>query len=161
DRIEVLIHPESLVHALVGHPDGALMAHIGPADMRHAIGYALNWPDRAELPVERLDLARIGKLSFSAPDPARYPALDLARQVMARGGLCGAVFNAAKERALDAFIGGELRFTGMADAVAAALDRAERETGLIDAEITLDNIREADRLARNWAADYIDSRLNA
>ena len=158
DRIEVLIHPESLIHAMVGHADGGLIAHLGPADMRHAIGYALNWPDRAHLPVERLDLAKIGSLTFRAPDPARYPALDLARQVMARRGLAGAVFNAAKERALDAFIAGGLPFMAMTDTVAATLDRAETEPGLIDAEFTLDNIRRADALARGWAADYMTAR---
>lgn len=161
DRIEVLIHPESTVHALVGHVDGALMAHMGAPDMRHAIGYALHWPNRTALPVARLDLAALGKLTFSNPDPARYPALALARQVMARGGLSGAVFNAAKETALDAFIAGELAFTAMADAVAATLDRAERADSLIDAEITLDNTLCADGLARTWARDYISTRLSS
>ncbi|MDF1855804.1 1-deoxy-D-xylulose-5-phosphate reductoisomerase [Pseudooceanicola sp.] len=155
DRIEVLIHPESLVHALVGHTDGALIAHLGAPDMRHAIGYALHWPTRRELPVARLDLAEIGGLSFQRPDPERFPALGLARQVMARGGLAGAVFNAAKEQALDGFIAGAMKFTEMADAVAASLERAEAEPGLIDAEFTLDNIVMADGLARTWAADYI------
>ena len=148
DLIEVLVHPESLVHALVGFRDGALMAHLGVSDMRHAIGYALNWPDRATLPVERLDLARIGQLNFRAPDIARYPALGLARQVMARGGLSGAVFNAAKEEALDAFIEGRLKFTAMADVVAATLDLSEADKGLIDAEMTLDNVAAADHMAR-------------
>ncbi|NHX28243.1 1-deoxy-D-xylulose-5-phosphate reductoisomerase, partial [Escherichia coli] len=114
DQIEVLVHPESLVHALVGFRDGALMAHLGAADMRHAIGYALNWPERSELPVERLNLAEIGKLHFTAPDPQRYPALRLAYDVMEMGGLAGAAFNAAKERALDAFIAGEAGFLQMA-----------------------------------------------
>ena len=90
DQIEVLVHPESLVHALIGFCDGGLMAHVGPADMRHAIGFALNWPDRRDLPVERLDLAAIGQLNFRTPDPVRYPALRLARDVMREGGLCGA-----------------------------------------------------------------------
>ncbi|SDO70269.1 1-deoxy-D-xylulose 5-phosphate reductoisomerase [Lutimaribacter pacificus] len=148
DRIEVLIHPESLVHALVGFRDGALMAHIGPSDMRHAIGYALNWPERAELPVDRLDLARIGQLNFRAPDPARYPALDLARQVMRHGGLAGAVFNGAKERALDAFIAGHIGFTGMADIVARVLDDLTSRSGLVDDPITLDNVARLDHLAR-------------
>ena len=91
EQIEVLIHPQSLVHALVGFRDGALMAHLGPPDMRHAIGYALNWPDRAALPVAALDLAATGRLDFRAPDPARYPVLDLARRVMDARGLAGAV----------------------------------------------------------------------
>ncbi|WP_370283228.1 1-deoxy-D-xylulose-5-phosphate reductoisomerase [Pseudooceanicola sp.] len=160
EKIEVLLHPESLIHALVGHTDGALMAHLGAADMRHAIGYALNWPERAALPVARLDLAEIGALTFRRPDDTRYPALALARQVMARGGLSGAVFNAAKERALDAFIDGKLPFMAMADTVAAVLDRAEREAGLIDAEMTLDTILHADAMARHWAGEYILGRTN-
>ena len=155
DLIEVLVHPESLVHALVGFRDGALMAHLGVSDMRHAIGYALNWPDRATLPVERLDLARIGQLNFRAPDIARYPALGLARQVMARGGLSGAVFNAAKEEALDAFIEGRLKFTAMADVVAVTLDLSEADKGLIDAEMTLDNVAAADHMARIRAREHM------
>ena len=74
-RIEAIIHPESLIHAMVGHSDGGLIAHVGPPDMRHAIGYALHYPERKSLPVERLDLAKIGQFTFRAPDPARYPAL--------------------------------------------------------------------------------------
>jgi len=155
EMIEVLVHPESLVHALVGFRDGALMAHLGVSDMRHAIGYALNWPDRAALPVERLDLAQIGQLNFHAPDMARYPALRLAREVMARGGLSGAVFNAAKESALDAFIEKRLGFTDMAGIVDAVLDRLEAENGLIDAEMTLDNVARADHMARIRAKDFI------
>lgn len=148
EMIEVLVHPESLVHALVGFRDGALMAHLGVSDMRHAIGYALNWPTRADLPVARLDLAEIGQLNFRRPDPERYPALRLAEAVMARGGLAGAVFNAAKESALDGFIEGRLRFTDMAHVVEDVLARCEAEKGLIDAEMTLDNVRAADQMAR-------------
>ena len=158
--IEVLVHPESLVHALVGFRDGALMAHLGASDMRHAIGYALNWPDRAALPVDRLDLAAIGQLNFRAPDEARYPALRLARQVMARGGLSGAVFNAAKEAALDAFIAGGLKFTEMAGIVEATLAAAEASDGLIDAGMTLDNVARADQMARGHAAAIVAARAD-
>ena len=152
-QIEVLVHPESLVHALVGFRDGALMAHVGPADMRHAIGFALHWPERRELPVERLDLARIGALSFKAPDEARYPALWLAREVMAQRGLAGAAFNAAKERALDHFIAGRLGFLDMARLVEAVLDAMVSESGLLSAPITLDNVQAVDHLARRHADD--------
>jgi 1-deoxy-D-xylulose-5-phosphate reductoisomerase len=155
ETIEVLVHPQSLVHALVGFRDGALMAHLGASDMRHPIGYALNWPDRVELPVARLDLAAIGQLDFAQPDAARYPALGLARAVMARRGLSGAVFNAAKEVALDGFISGKIRFTAMADVVEAALERCEAESGLIDAEMTLDNVGRADQMARQFARKII------
>ena len=148
DMIEVLIHRESLIHAMVGFNDGALMTHVGPPDMRHAIGYALHWPDRRHLPVERVDLAKIGSLSFEAPDAARYPALDLARQVMVAGGLSGAIFNAAKERALDGFIAGRIGFLDMAGVVATVLDKMSSSDGLQNAQMTLDTIMETDRLAR-------------
>ncbi|NSY38214.1 1-deoxy-D-xylulose-5-phosphate reductoisomerase [Leisingera sp. ANG59] len=159
DQIEVLVHPESLVHALVGFNDGALMAHLGAADMRHAIGYALHWPARQDLPVERLDLARIGQLNFRVPDPARYPALRQAYEVMERGGLMGAAFNAAKERALDEFIAGRIRFTDMAAVTAAVLERIETEGGLIDAAMTLDNVTRVDHVARKQAARAAEERI--
>ncbi|SEP64082.1 1-deoxy-D-xylulose-5-phosphate reductoisomerase [Thalassovita taeanensis] len=148
EQIEVLVHPESLVHALVGFRDGALMAHVGPPDMRHAIGYALHWPERRALPVERLDLAQIGRLSFCAPDPARYPALRLAQQVMAQGGMSGAIFNAAKERALDHFIAGRIGFLDMARVVEAVLTQMSSDLSLLNAAISLDNVGETDHLAR-------------
>jgi len=151
DQIEVIIHPESMIHAMVGFNDGAIMAHVGPPDMRHAIGYALHWPQRRDLPVARLDLAQIGQLNFIAPDMARYPALKLARAVMARGGLSGAVFNGAKERALDAFIAGHIHFTRMAEVVEEVLTRFESNPDLIDAAMTLDNVTQTDHLARKWA----------
>lgn len=158
ERIEVIVHPESLIHALVGFRDGALMAHVGPPDMRHAIGYALHWPDRRDLPVARLDLAQIGQLNFRAPDDARYPPLALARQVMARGGLAGAVFNAAKETALDGFIAGHIGFLDMSSVVGEVLDRLEARPGHIDAVMTLDNVLKTDHLARQCAATVMAER---
>ncbi|MDX8349062.1 1-deoxy-D-xylulose-5-phosphate reductoisomerase [Cognatiyoonia sp. IB215446] len=155
DMIEVLVHRESLIHAMVGFNDGALMAHVGPPDMRHAIGYALHWPERKDLPVERLDLAQIGSLTFEAPDDARYPALGIAKRVMKEGGLSGAVFNAAKERALDGFIGGEIGFLDMSRVVSATLDKMSSEGGLQNDAITLDNVLETDRLARIRAGEAI------
>ncbi len=151
DRIEVLVHPQSLVHALVGFRDGALMAHLGAPDMRHAIGYALHWPDRKDLPVARLDLAEIGQLNFHAPDPARYPALRQAYEVMKRGGLMGAAFNGAKEQALDLFIAGQIGFTRMAEVTETVLERIEAQNGLIDSPMTLDNVSQVDHLARQEA----------
>lgn len=158
DKIEVLVHPESMIHALVGFHDGALMAHVGAPDMRHAIGYALHWPDRRALPVERLDLAAIGSLTFRAPDTDRWPALRLAREVMARGGLAGAVFNAAKETALDGFIAGHLNFTAMAEVVEQVLTQMDAAGGHIDAPMTLDNVAAADHLARKAARNIIAKR---
>ena len=154
-RIETVIHPESLIHAMVGFADGALMAHIGPPDMRHAIGYALHWPRRTALPVERLDLARIGQMTFRAPDPHRYPALTLARRVMEERGLMGAVFNAAKERALDAFIAGEIGFQAMAAVVERVMDKMSSRDGLQNATLSLDSVLETDRLARMRGTEVI------
>ena len=148
EQIEVVIHPQSLVHALVGFCDGGLMAHVGPPDMRHAIGYALNWPKRRDLPVETLDLAAIGRLDFTAPDPARYPALALAWQVMRAGGLTGAVFNAAKERALDHFIAGRIGFMQMAELVEETLNALAAHPDVSAPEITLERVRAVDHVTR-------------
>ncbi|RMH41086.1 MAG: 1-deoxy-D-xylulose-5-phosphate reductoisomerase [Alphaproteobacteria bacterium] len=146
-QIEVVVHPQSVVHALVGFSDGAMMAHLGAADMRHAIGYALNWPVRAHLPVERLDLAALGRLDFEPPDEDRFPALRLAREVMAARGLSGAIFNAAKERALDHFIAGQVCLTDMAVLVERTLAALAPAAGA-DTPLTLDTVRAADRAAR-------------
>jgi 1-deoxy-D-xylulose-5-phosphate reductoisomerase len=158
DQIEVLVHPESMIHALVGFNDGALMAHVGPADMRHAIGFALHWPERRKLPVERLDLAKIGAFTFRAPDEVRWPALRLAREVMARGGLAGAVFNAAKETALDGFIAGALKFTQMSQVVEETLIHLDSKGGHIDDKMTLDNVLHVDHLARKSAEKITKQR---
>lgn len=152
-RIEVLVHPQSLVHALVGFRDGALMAHLGAPDMRHAIGYALHWPDRRELPVARLDLAAVGSLEFRAPDEARFPALRLAREVMEIRGLAGAAFNAAKEAALDAFIARRIWFTDMAAVVEEVLTDMSGAGCLDNATLSLDKVAEADEMARIKAGE--------
>ncbi|WP_425090354.1 1-deoxy-D-xylulose-5-phosphate reductoisomerase [Tropicimonas sp. S265A] len=158
DRIEAVVHPGSIVHALVGFKDGALMAHLGAPDMRHAIGYALHWPERRDLPVARLDLAAIGTLSFEHPDEARFPALRLAREVMATGGRAGAVFNAAKEAALDAFIAGQIGFLDMADVVEATLEGVDREMSLSIPPESLDCVANVDHLARNMARAHAMDR---
>ena len=155
DRIEVLVHPQSIVHALVGFNDGALMAHLGPADMRHAIGYALNWPVRRDTPVERLDLARIARLDFAPPDPGRFPALRLAREVMQLGGVSGAAFNAAKETALDAFIGGHIGFTAMAELVERTLTALDTAGALRATPQSLEDVHAMDHLARARAEELI------
>lgn len=157
-QIEVLVHPESLIHAMVGFRDGALMAHVGPHDMRHAIGYALHWPERRALPVERLDLAAIGQLTFRAPCETRWPALRLAREVMEAGGLAGAVFNAAKETALDGFIAGHIGFTQMAGVVEDVLTALSARPGHMDAAMTLDNVAQVDHLARQEARGVISRK---
>lgn len=158
DRIDTVIHPQSIVHALVGFADGALMAHLGAPDMRHAIGYALHWPDRRALPFDRIDLAQIATLDFRPADDDRFPALRLARQVMATGGGAGAVFNAAKEVALDHFIAGRLRFTDMAGLVETTLDAMSREIRLTDAMDSLETVLQTDHLTRTRANELAKSR---
>lgn len=152
-QIEVIVHPESIIHSMVAFRDGAIMAHLGAPDMRHAIGYALNWPTRAELPVARLDFTTLGSLTFRPACETRYPALRLAREVMATRGLAGAAFNAAKEIALDHFIGGHLGFADMAGVVEGTLDvlsgsALSGQTGLGNAAKTLDDVMAMDGLAR-------------
>lgn len=151
-RIKVLVHPESIIHAMVTHHDGGSIAHLGAPDMRHAIGYALHWPERRPLPVAALDLAALGSLTFRAPDEVRWPALRLAREVMAAGGAAGAVFNAAKEQALDDFIAGRIRFTDMAPRVEATLEALSAEPGFAQDPADLPAVLHWDGLARRKAA---------
>lgn len=153
EQIEVIIHPESIIHSMVGFRDGAVMAHLGCPDMRHPIGYALNWPRRLALPVARLDLAALGQLTFRAPDLARYPALRLAGEVMRLRGLAGAAFNAAKEIALDHFIAGGLGFMQMAVVVEETLERLSADCRLGNAAMTLEDVLAMDQLARVRAAE--------
>ena len=154
ERIEVLVHPESIVHALVSYIDGGTLAHLGPPDMRHAIGHALHWPHREKLPLARLNLAAQGSLTFRAPCETRWPALSLARQVIAQGGAAGAVLNAAKEQALDDFIAGRIRFTDMAGAVAHALDLAAGRSGFGTSPDSLEAVLDWDAQARRDAAAW-------
>lgn len=156
DQIEVIIHPESLIHSMVGYRDGAIMAHMGAPDMRHSIGYALNWPERTHLPVARLDLAQVGSMTFRAPDLARYPALRLAREVMARRGLAGAAFNAAKEVALDHFLAGGIGFMDMAGLVEGTLAALDPDLGHENVAMTLEDVQAVDHLARIRANEQAD-----
>ena len=122
-QVEVLVHPQSVVHSMVGYADGSVLAQLGAPDMRHAIGYAWNWPERRALPVERLDFAALSRLDFHAPDETRFPALRLAREAMEAGGLAGCALNAAKEAALEAFMEARIDFLDMARVVEATLAR--------------------------------------
>ncbi|MBH1973857.1 MAG: 1-deoxy-D-xylulose-5-phosphate reductoisomerase, partial [Rhodobacteraceae bacterium] len=159
EQIEVIIHPESITHSMVGFRDGAIMAHLGAPDMRHPIGFALNWPQRQTLPVARLDLAALGQLTFRAPDLHRYPALRIAREVMAVRGMAGAVFNAGKEVALDHFVAGHISFTDMAAVVEATLAQVSSETRLGNAAESLEDILTMDELARVRADEAAKKRI--
>ena len=125
DRIEVAIHPTSVVHALVRFRDGAALAHLGYPDMRVPISYALTYPERAETPIPPLDLASGLTLEFSAPDTETFPLLVLAREAGERGGTYPCAYNAANEVAVAAFLDGRLPFLGIAEVVEDALAAAD------------------------------------
>ena len=153
-EIEVLIHPESLVHAIACFHDGGMKAHLSPADMRHAIAYALHEEQRFKLSLDEVNLAETGSLNFEKPDFTKYPSLELGYDVVEYGGLAGAAFNAAKEEALDNFINYKLSFPGMADVVRATMDELASKNEL-DSEVELDSIIALDSLARSVAKTYI------
>jgi 1-deoxy-D-xylulose-5-phosphate reductoisomerase len=152
DQIEVIVHPQSVIHSMVGYTDGSVLAQLGTPDMRTAIGYALSYPRRPNLPVERLDFAKLARLDFEAPDEKRFPALRLAKLAMTRGGVQGAVLNGAKEVALEAFIAGKLSFLAMAQITEAVMDRL---AGMPSAT-SMDDVFAADKEARQRAAGLID-----
>jgi 1-deoxy-D-xylulose-5-phosphate reductoisomerase len=122
ERLDVVVHPQSIVHALVQLNDGASLAHLGYPDMRVPISYALHHPDRADVPVPALDLAEVGQLTFEAPDPGTFACLRLAREAAAAGGTAPCVLNAANEVAVHAFLRGDLPFTGIARVIESTLE---------------------------------------
>ena len=124
ERIDVVVHPESIIHSLVEYIDGSTLAQMGPPDMKTPIACALAWPDRMAWPAPRLDLAALGRLTFEAPDPERFPSLRLAREALEAGGGAPTVFNAANEVAALAFLDRRLGFLNIAAVVAETLDRA-------------------------------------
>ena len=154
-EIEVVIHPESLVHAIACFHDGGMKAHLSPADMKHAIAYALHEEERLKLSLDEINLADVGALHFVAPDLDKYPALKLGYEVVEHGGLAGAAFNAAKEEALDSFINYKLSFLGMADVVRATLDELNSKNEL-DKVVEIERIMELDLLARSIAKKYVE-----
>lgn len=124
DQVEVLVHPQSIVHAMATYKDGSVIAHLSDPDMRTPIAHALAWPQRVRSGVQPLDLASVGKLEFNAPDPIRFPALNLAKQALNAGALGTCVFNAANEAAGNVFLAGQTGFLSIAEYVDRALDRA-------------------------------------
>ena len=152
--IEVLIHPQSLVHAIASFCDGGMKAHIGPPDMRHAIAYALHEEKRFNLNMAEVNLAEVGTLEFEKPDMSKYPALELGYEVLEHGGLAGAAFNAAKEEALDNFLNRKLSFLGMADVVRATMDELSSKNHL-SSEVEIEAVIEIDLLARSVAKKFV------
>ncbi|WP_343527673.1 1-deoxy-D-xylulose-5-phosphate reductoisomerase [Sphingomonas sp.] len=139
DRIEIVLHPQSVIHSAVDYVDGSMLAQLGPSDMRVPIAHCLAWPDRMSTPMAPLDLVALGRMDFAAPDPARFPALRLARAALEAGGAAPAILNAANEIAVAAFLGGRIGFLEIAAIVEDVLHRydpAPPET--LDAVIAID-----------------------
>jgi 1-deoxy-D-xylulose-5-phosphate reductoisomerase len=150
ERIDVIVHPQSLVHGLVQLADGAMLAHLGPHDMRIAISYALHGGESAPLPIEPLDLAAVGALTFEPVDLAAFPCLRLAREAAREGGTAPCVLNAANEIAVHAFLAGRLRFLD----IPAVIESTLAELGC-EPLLSFESLYEADRRARTLAAESI------
>jgi len=152
DKLDVLVHPQSIVHCLVYMSDGAVLAQLSCPDMRTPIAYSLAWPERMHVPNKRLDLAEIGALTFETPDLERFPALRLAKDVLAAGGSAGTVLNAANEVAVAAFLEKRIGFLAIAGLVEATLAASADLTGIVPqtADDVLDIDEEARIRARGW-----------
>ena len=148
DRIDILIHPQSIVHSMVEYVDGSIIAQLSTTDMKFPIQYALLYPERVPAPFARLDLARISRLDFLPVDPLRFPAVELAYSALRTGGSMPAVLNAANEIAVERFLAGELPFVGIVDIVNRVL---ERHAGRVSAISTVDEALHWDGWARNDA----------
>jgi len=150
ERLDVLIHPQSVIHSMVEFVDGSVLAQLGSPDMRIPIAYALAWPERMETPAERLDLARIGNLSFEAPDLKKFPALKVARQALEAGGASPIILNAANEVAVAAFLERKIGFLAIVDTVSEALAQMDLPRPHSIAEVI-----DIDRQARALANDFM------
>ena len=150
DEIDVLVHPQSVVHGLVEFRDGSVVAQLGSPDMRIPIAHCLAWPHRIDTPSARLDLARVRELTFEAPDPVRFPAVALARKVMELGGAAPTVMNAADEIAVGAFLGGRIAFPAIVSLVEATLEAASAR-GLLAEPTGVDAAIAVDHVARSIA----------
>ena len=157
-QIDVVVHPQSVVHCLVAFQDGSMLAQMSCPDMRVPISIGLAWPLRMPSPAERLDLVRLRELTFEAPDLERFPALDLAREALARGGTAPAILNAANEVAVESYLARRLGFLDIARTVATCLDRASKN-GLIETPQTLEDVMAADDAGRALARDVIAAKV--
>lgn len=151
DRIEVVIHPQSVIHSMVSYSDGSVLAQLGNPDMRTPIAHSLAWPQRMASGVDPLDLFEIARLDFEAPDFERFPCLRLAYQALREAGTAPAILNAANEVAVEMFLQGHLAYTSIPELIDHALQHVE--SGPVD---SLETVLEADRQARNCSRDYME-----
>lgn len=153
ERIDILIHPQSVIHSLVEYVDGSVLAQLGSPDMRIPIAYALAWPDRMPTPAQRLNLADIARLDFGEPDQERFPALRLAREALEAGGSAPAVLNAANEVAVATFLDGRIQFPDISRLVESALDENDRP-----GPQSIEDVFEIDREVRRSVTVLIEER---
>jgi 1-deoxy-D-xylulose-5-phosphate reductoisomerase len=153
-QLAVLVHPQSIIHGMVEYRDGSLVAQLGAPDMRIPIAHCLAWPTRIDGPAAKLDLAKVGSLTFEAPDPIRFPALEIGRRALETGGAAPTILNAANEIAVAAFIERKIGFGGIAELVGATLDAAERRNATEEPQ-DIDEALAIDHMARSLAHDLL------
>lgn len=151
EQVQVVVHPQSVIHSMAAYADGSVIAQLGNPDMRTPIAFGLAWPERIEAGVEALDLFAVARLDFEAPDEVAFPCLRLAREAMAAGGTAPAVLNAANEVAVAAFLEGRLGFTGIGELVARV-----RDARPVEVAADLETVLEADARARQAARDWLN-----
>jgi 1-deoxy-D-xylulose-5-phosphate reductoisomerase len=154
ERIEVLVHPQQIIHSLVEYADGSTLAQLGPPDMRPPIACAFAWPDRLPWPAPKLDLTA-GPLTFQHPDPQKFPALIIAKQALAAGGQAPAAMNAANERAVSAFLDRRIGFLDIPNVVAETLERMERIGPVAADDDAVERARATDAAARGIADEVV------
>ncbi len=150
EQIQVVLHPQSVIHSMVEYRDGSMLAQLGNPDMRTPIAHALAWPERIESGVSSLDIFAVARLDFSPPDMQRFPCLRLAYQTVRAGGTSGAIMNAANEVAVQAFLERRLPFTGIARVVEQVMDAVPGGSA-----VTLDSVLDADQVARSSAERFV------
>ena len=157
EQLDMLIHPQSIVHGMVAYRDGSMIAEMSTPDMRMPIAHCLAWPARSKVPGVRLDLARIGKLTFERPDVDRFPALKLARSALEAGGWATNILNAANEIAVAAYLAGTIGFLEIARVVEQSVERAAVE-GLVQSPTTIKDALALDKEGRRIAAGLLGRR---
>jgi 1-deoxy-D-xylulose-5-phosphate reductoisomerase len=153
-QIDILVHPQSIIHSMVAYRDGSVLAQLGSPDMRTPIAYALGWPKRIAAPADRLDFAKMRDLTFESPDPVRFPALRLAREALRTGGQAPTILNAANEIAVAAFLDRKIAFTDIAAVVESVL--SEMGTRALS---SIADVLETDLSARQVAQRQVAARL--
>ncbi len=161
ERVDVLIHPQSIIHSMVEYADGSTLAQLGPPDMRTPIAGAFAWPDRLPWDAPRLDLTRSGPLSFEEPDDDRFPALAIAKQALQTGGMAPAAMNAANEVGVEAFLDRRIGFLDIAATVGETLERLDREGALDGDGDALERARDTDAMARRVASEVVARPLRS